>query len=70
MEEVVMKKTLCVMGLALALTLAAERRAAADCGFKICFGFSCSKWNGCGDGCGPSFPTVDPALFGFGVCQL
>ena len=61
-----MKKTLCVMGLALALTLIAERRAAADCGFKICFGVSCSKWNGCGD-CGyPSFPAVDPALFGLG----
>lgn len=62
-----MKKSLFVMGLALALTLAAERRAAAEGGFKICFGVSCSKWNGCCDnGGGACFPCVDPALFGLG----
>src|SRR5438132_727706 len=63
-----MKKTLCVLGLALALTLAAERRAAAEGGFKICFAVSASKWNGCGGGdCGNAcFPCVDPALFGLG----
>lgn len=62
-----MKKTLCVLGLALALSLVAGERAKADCGFKICFGFSCSKWSGCNDcGGGAYFPSVDPALFGLG----
>lgn len=63
-----MKKMAFVLGLALALTVATERRASAHGGFKICFGVSWSKWNPCCDnGCGGAgFPAVDPALFGLG----
>lgn len=59
-----MKKNLLVAALALAVSAVAGPRAAAEGGFKICFGVSCSKWNPCGGGGGACFPCVDPALFG------